>query len=120
MRIRIWLPFVLLLLAALGTASCRSNQTTPIKTLLDDPSRFDGQRVAIQGDVTKAYGVLNYGVYQVDDGTGSIGVATTTNGTPRVGARVGVVGTFRSAFTIGTETAAMIQETKRFTPGNAP
>ena len=120
MRIRMRIvPVVLLVLAALA-AGCRSDQTTPIKTLLDDPSRFDGRRVAIQGDVTKAYGVMNYGVYQVDDGTGSIGIATTTNGTPRVGAHVGVVGTFRSAFTIGTETAAMIQESKRFTPGKTP
>ena len=120
MRKRILAVPALLLAAALAAAACKSNATTPVKTLLDDPSRFDGKQVAIVGDVTKAYGVLNYGIYQVDDGTASIGIATTTNGTPRVGAHVGVVGTFHSAFTIGTETAAMIQETKRFTPEKTP
>lgn len=109
-----WAAVLVLGLAAFG---CRADQkATPIKTLLDDPARFDGKTVAIIGDVSKAYGVLSYGVYQVNDGTGSLGVVTSSNGSPRVGAHVGVVGTFRSAFTLGTETAAVIQEDRRFTP----
>jgi len=34
-------------------------------------------------------------------------------GAPREGAKVGVEGTFRSAFTLGTTTVAAIEETKR-------
>ena len=41
---------------------------------------------------------------------------TKTSGAPREGAKVGVSGTFRSAFTLGTESVAVIQEDKRTTP----
>ena len=108
----------LLVLAVLGIASvagCKS-KVTPIKTLLDDPGRFDGQEVNVAGDVTAAVGVLGYGAYRLNDGTGTILVVTKNAGAPREGAKVGVTGTFRSAFTLGTETAAVIQETTRFTP----
>jgi len=109
---------VLLPLFALGLlAGCKGSvQTTPIKTLLDDPGRFDGQTVAVEGDVTRAYGVLNYGVYQLNDGTGTLTVVTKSEGAPRTGALVGARGTFRQAFTLGTETVAVLQETERLEP----
>jgi len=94
---------------------CKTD-TTPIKTLLDDPGRFDGQVVRISGDVTGAVGVLGYGAYQVDDGTGTLTVVSEEGGAPRQGAKVGVEGTFRSAFTLKTETAAVLIEKKRYTP----
>jgi len=108
----------LLVLALVGVAAlagCKA-KVTPIKTLLDDPARFDGQQVNVAGDVTAAVGVLGYGAYRINDGTGTILVVTKDSGAPREGARVGVSGTFRSAFTLGTETAAVIQETTRYTP----
>ena len=96
---------------------CRHDiPVTPVKTLLDDPSRFDHQIVRIHGTVTKALGVLGYGAYQVDDGTGGIAVVTQSNGAPREGAEVGVEGEFRSAFTFGTTTGAAILEHDRYTP----
>jgi hypothetical protein len=58
--------------------------------------------------------VAGYGAYRLDDGTANILVVTREGGAPREGAEVGVEGTFRSAFTIGTETAAVIQEDRRF------
>jgi len=36
-------------------------------------------------------------------------------GAPREGAKVGVRGTFRAAFTLGTETAAVLEEQERVT-----
>lgn len=89
---------------------------TSIKTLLDDPSRFDKQTVRIAGDVTRSLGILGYGAYEVDDGTGKIPVVTQENGAPRTGAKVGVEGEFRSAFTMGATTAAAIVEKGRYTP----
>jgi len=68
----------------------------------------------IAGAVTHSIGVLGTGAYQIDDGTGKIIVITKT-GAPREGARVGVEGTFRSAFTFQTETAAVVVETDRRT-----
>lgn len=101
---------------ALCVAVTGCKKTTEIKTLLDDPSRFDHQTVTIAGTVREAAGALGYGGYRVDDGTGSILVVTQTGGAPRTGAKVGVEGEFRSAFTIGSESAAVIMESKRYTP----
>lgn len=89
----------------------------PIKELLDDPSRFDGKTVRIAGEVKESVGALGVGAYQVDDGTGTlIVVSKAGNGTPRVGARVGVEGEFRSAFTLGSQIAAVLVEQKRRSP----
>ncbi len=109
-----------LLLAALGVAllaglGCRSG-LTPIKTLMDDPTRFDGQVVRIAGQVGASAGVLGYGAYQVDDGTGTLSVMSQGGGAPREGARVGVEGTFKAVFTLGTKSAAVLLEKQRFTP----
>lgn len=98
-----------------GLVGCKGS-ITPIKTLLDDPARFDKQTVQIVGDVEEAAGVMGYGAYRVNDGTGTISVLTNTNGAPRTGAHVGVQGEFRQAFTLGTTSAAVIMEKQRFTP----
>jgi hypothetical protein len=101
--------------ALLLIAGCKAD-LTPIKTLLDDPGRFDRQTVRIAGTVSQSIGVLGYGAYRVDDGTGTLTVVTKEGGAPREGAQVGVEGEFRSAFTLGTETAAVLLEKERFTP----
>jgi hypothetical protein len=102
-------------LAALCTlalmAGCKN--TVTIKTLLDDPSQYDKKTVSIAGTVGKSIGVLGYGAYQIDDGTGKLTVVSKEGGAPREGARVGVEGEFRSAFTLGTETAAVLIEKRR-------
>ena len=113
-RIRISCAFAVALLMA-GLVGCKSNVTS-IKTLLDDPARFDKQTVRIAGDVEEAAGLMGYGGYRVNDGTGTIAVVTDTNGAPRTGAKVGVEGEFRSAFTLGTTSVAVIMEKQRFTP----
>jgi hypothetical protein len=35
---------------------------------------------------------------------------------PRQGAKVGVEGTFRSAYTVGTQSVAVVVEQRRYTP----
>jgi hypothetical protein len=85
----------------------------PIKQLLDDPAKYDGQNVRIAGEVKEAAGVLGYGGYTIDDGTGTLTVVTQGGGTPRVGARIGVEGTFRAAFTIGNRSVAVLMEKQR-------
>lgn len=89
----------------------------PIQELLDDPSRFDGKTVRIAGEVKESIGALGIGVYQINDGTGTLTVVSKSgNGTPRVGAQVGVEGEFRSAFTLGSLTGAVLIEQKRRSP----
>lgn len=103
--------------AVLGTlllAACPG--ATDIKTLLDDPSRFDAHKVRIAGVVKESVGGFGIGAYQVDDGTGTLTVVSRTGGgTPRVGAEVGVEGEFRSAFTLGSRSVAVLMERKRRT-----
>jgi hypothetical protein len=102
---------VLLLLALV--AGCKN--TVTIKTLLDDPPQYDKKTVRIAGTVTNSVGVLGYGAYRIDDGTGTLTVVSKEGGAPREGARVGVEGEFRSAFTLGTETLAVLIEKQRGT-----
>jgi hypothetical protein len=61
-------------------------------------------------------GALGVGTYELNDGTGSLRVVSKSGGAPRAGAHVGVEGTFRSAFTLGVESLAVILEKSRFTP----
>lgn len=86
---------------------------TPIGTLLDNPAGYDHKIVRIQGTVGEAAGILGYGGYRLDDGTGKILVITQSNGAPRTGAKVGVEGEFRSGFTLGTQSLAVVMEQKR-------
>ena len=89
----------------------------PIRELMDDPSRFDGKTVRIAGEVRESIGALGVGVYQINDGTGTLTVVSKAgNGTPRVGATVGVEGEFRSAFTLGSLTGAVLVEQQRRAP----
>jgi hypothetical protein len=107
-------PWFVAMATVLVLRSCGG--TTPIKTLLDDPSRFDGKTVRIAGNVESSVGILGVGGYKVNDGTGTLPVVTQSGGTPRNGARVGVEGTFQSAFTLGSTTAAVLVEKRRYTP----
>ena len=90
--------------------------TVAIKTLLDDPSQYDKKTVRIAGTVTNSVGVLGYGAYRIDDGTGTLTVVSKEGGAPREGAKVGVEGEFRAAFTLGTESVAVLIEKQRGTP----
>ena len=112
MRIRTLLPLATIALLAL--TACPGAKTS--QSLLDDPGQYDGKTVRIAGEVTQSIGALGLGGYQVNDGTGTLLVVTKSLGsTPRVGARVGVEGTFRSAYTIGSHSGAVLIESKRKT-----
>jgi len=104
-----------LLAAVLAIPGCVGG-VVPIKTLLDDPGRFEGKSVRIKGAVEEGIGVLGYGTYKVNDGTGTLWVIVQGSGAPRVGAETGVEGEFRSAYTLGDHTAAVVMEKRRFTP----
>lgn len=105
------LAFAAVLAAFIGC----NEKTTSIKTLLDDPGRFDGKTVRIAGQVQQSIGALGYGAYQVKDATGELPVVTAGGGAPARGAQVGVEGTFRAAYTLGTESRAVIVEKRRVT-----
>jgi hypothetical protein len=110
------LAVLLFLLGCKANTIAPQRPTTSIKTLLDDPSSYDGKFVRILGDVRGSVGLLGYGAYQVNDGTGTLSVVTQGGGAPRQGARVGVEGTFRSAFTVGNQSATVLMEEQRYAP----
>ncbi len=116
-RARVTVGLVVLALAAIGLAASLGCQggTIQIKTLLDDPARFDGKVVHISGHVGESAGLLGYGAYQVDDGTGTLNVVSQGGGAPRTGATVGVEGTFKSVYTLGSQSMAVLLETRRTT-----
>ena len=103
-------------LAVLGVVlafmSCNT-KTTSIKNLLSDPGKYDGKTVRVAGQVEQAIGALGFGAYEVKDNTGTIPVVTQGGGAPARGAEVGVEGTFRAAYTLGTSSRAVIVEKKR-------
>jgi len=100
------------LLATVVLGGCRA--TVPIRDLLDDPYAYDRRKVKIEGDVEAAAAAFGHGAYLVDDGTGSlVVVAEGDGGVPRAGARVAVVGWFRSLFRIGSLNGAVVLERDR-------
>lgn len=114
-RMKTQLGGFLLAASLLLLAGCRGG-VTPIRTLLDDPGTYDGKSVRIAGTCAGGVGILGYGAYEVDDGTGKLLVVTESGGAPREGAKIGVEGTFRAAFTLKTETVAALVEKSRYEP----
>lgn len=109
---RTW--FLPLAAAVLLFAGC-NDDVTPIRTLLNDPAQWKDETVKIAGTVKASVGALDVGIYQVDDGTGSIYVVSKGSGAPREGAKVGVEGKLQSGYTIGTESLTVLVEEKRKT-----
>jgi hypothetical protein len=95
-------------------AGCAS--VTPIGNLLDNPARYDGKTVRIQGEVKESAGGLGVGAYQVKDATGTITVLSEKAGPPRTGAKIGVKGLFQALITLGTKGLAVIREQSRSIP----
>ena len=106
-----WLGYSALLLVVLAGAGCKG--TTSISEILDDPSRFTDQKVRIAGDVTASVGVFGTGMYEVDDGTGTLAVVAKGGGVPRQGAKIAVEGRIRPGFTLGTQTLTVMIEERR-------
>jgi hypothetical protein len=105
---------LLFIAAALVLVAC-NEKTTSIKTLLSDPARYDGKTVRIAGEVENSAGTLGFGAYQVRDETGTLPVVSQGGGAPTRGTRIGVEGTFRSAYTLGAQSGAVLVEKRRFT-----
>jgi len=63
-----------------------------IADLERDPGRYQNREVTVAGRVTRSYGAAGAGVYEVDDGTGKIWVATEKYGVPGKDTYIGVTG----------------------------
>jgi hypothetical protein len=101
---------VALLAVMVSLAGC---ERTKISDINQDPSRFAGKDVTIAGEVTSAFGALNQGAFEVDDGSGRLWVVSSGYGVPAQGARVAVTGRVQSGVTVGGRSFAnVLRETK--------
>lgn len=107
-------PWLSLFVALLVLSGCAS--VTPIRDLLDDPSRYDGKTVRIRGEVKGSAGGLGLGAYEVKDQTGTLTVVSDKSEPPRSGAKVGVKGKFEALFNVGFKSLAVLREEDRFYP----
>lgn len=110
---RVALPLLVLAVLVAGLAGCSSLRTLTIRELLDDAARYNGATVRIRGQVTENIGLQGAGAYRLSDETGTITVITKEGGAPSKGTEVAVQGRFRSAFTLGTNNAAVVVESSR-------
>jgi hypothetical protein len=95
---------------AVALAGC---ERTKISDINQDPARYANKEVTVAGEVTSAFGALNQGAFEVDDGTGRLWVVSSGFGVPSQGARIAVTGRVQSGVTVGGRSFAnVLRETK--------
>ena len=96
-----------LLILGLFLASCASY--TKINKIIEDPRAYDGKSVTIDGKVNNVFSLIVIKYFELDDGTGNIGVVTTKP-LPVTGQKIQVTGEVRQAFTIGDRSLTVVLE----------
>jgi hypothetical protein len=103
------------LLAALGAlllAGCPPHVS--IAKINLDPGRYAGREITVVGQVTDSFGFGGRGVFQIDDGTGTLWVLPGPFGVPSRGARFAVTGRVEQGFTFGGRNfVTILRETER-------
>jgi hypothetical protein len=103
--------FGAIFMMGLALVACEQRKISEINA---DPGRFANREVAVVGRVTQSNGFLGKGIYQVDDGTGSLWVYSTSRGVPSRGAKVGVKGRVLPTLTLfGVNYATVLEENGR-------
>lgn len=110
-RVRISTAFFVLA-GVILLAGCPSHVS--IAKINQDPGRYAGKEVTIAGHVNDSYGALGSGVFQIDDGTGTMWVYSSGFGMPSNGSKVAVTGSVTQGFSFaGRSFATIIKETQR-------
>lgn len=103
---------LLLSIATLLLAGCPPRIS--IRDINRDPGRYVNRDISVGGRVSNSFGALGNGVYEIDDGTGTMWVYSQGYGVPSGGAKVGVTGRISQGFSFGGRTFAVIlRETER-------
>lgn len=100
---------IVLGLAAALIAACSTLFATKIGDILASPGAYEGKDVTINGKVTATHNLVFVKYYQVDDGSGEIGVVTTS-ALPKEGDKVRVRGRVNQAFAVGSSRLIVIVE----------
>jgi hypothetical protein len=72
-----------------------------VRDLNNNPGKYFGKEVGVEGTVVNSFGALGQGAYEVDDGTGRIWIVSEGYGVPAKGARVKVAGNFMQGASFG-------------------
>jgi hypothetical protein len=111
MRAR-FLCTVLISVAGLLLAGCPRRES--IAKINQDPARFAGKQISVAGRVTDSFAAAGTGVFQIDDGTGTMWVFSKGYGVPGGGAKVAVTGVIQQGFAFGGRNfATILLETER-------
>jgi hypothetical protein len=98
-------------LLLLTVAACERQK---IGDIVADPGRYAEKEVNVGGRVTQAFGFMGRGLYQIDDGTGSLWVLSENRGVPSKDALVGVRGRITPTLTfMGRNYATVVRESNR-------
>jgi hypothetical protein len=84
------LALIIVLAGSVAGCATKSN----IRQVMADPGSYHDRDVKVVGRVTESVGLLGYGLFKVDDGTGALWVFSR-RGLPRPGAQVAVKGSIR-------------------------
>jgi len=104
--------FLLLsLLPLLLLTACDLDTVSEVK---NDPFKFEKDTAHLGGVVTKTYGVMGWGIYEIEDRTGKMYVVSQGRGVPGKGAKVEVKGHTKNAFTLaGMDYGTVLMESSR-------
>ena len=103
---------VLVVVTTLLLAACPPRIS--IRDINRDPGRYANRDISVGGRVSNSFGALGNGVYEIDDGTGTIWVYSQGYGVPASGTKVGVTGQISQGFSFGGRSFAVIlRETDR-------
>jgi hypothetical protein len=79
-------------IALLSLALTGCPERIRIGDIQNDPGRYYNKEVTVAGRVVRSYGAVGGGVYEIDDGTGTLWVATEKYGVPSKDTTIGVTG----------------------------
>jgi len=101
-------PFPLLLLIVFTLLLAGCPRTTKIVDIEKDPGKYTSKDVIVSGRVSTSYGALGSGMFQVDDGSGTMWVYSQSFGVPGSGNKVSVTGRISQGFSFGGRSFAII------------
>jgi hypothetical protein len=100
------LSVVVVSLTVVFLAGCPPRES--IARINQDPARYAGKEITIAGRVTDSFGALGSGIFQIDDGTGTMWVFSEKYGVPGNGANLAVTGRIQQGFAFGGRNVATI------------
>lgn len=101
-----------LLVGLLLLAGCPQRKS--IADIMKDPAYYSNREVTVAGTVTRSFGALGTGVYEVEDGTGKMWIYAQNTGVPNQGSKVASIGKVMPTLSFGgVSYATVLRERQR-------